>query len=171
MPETFVVHVSPARTDIASVKVPVEIISPACSAGLLQILRQQFDQMAEGEQRAIKHETAAAHLAQFSVATQFNLESCEFALPFGLTRRHCMPRPNQKRSMDAIRSDRIGGREFPAGKNRLHNFIAKSQPFDAIEQRGFVHAGQRHPFQAEYDFWLDARFDKILYPQNLCSAS
>ena len=77
-----------------------------------------------------------------------------------------MPRPNQKRSMHAIRSDCIGGREFPAGKNRLHNLIAKSHPFDAIEQRGFAHAGQRRPFQAEHDFRLDARFDKILHPQN-----
>jgi hypothetical protein len=34
MPHTLVVQVSSALTGIASVKVPVEIISPACSGGL-----------------------------------------------------------------------------------------------------------------------------------------
>jgi hypothetical protein len=36
MPVTFVVHVSPALTGIASVNVPVEMTSPACSGGLYE---------------------------------------------------------------------------------------------------------------------------------------
>jgi hypothetical protein len=41
MPVTFVVHVSPALTGIASVNVPVEITSPARLSGVKQTLQFQ----------------------------------------------------------------------------------------------------------------------------------
>ena len=84
MPETFVVQVWPALTGMASVNVPVVMISPAASGGLCGSLRQQFDQMAQRQKGAVEHERAAAALAQLLVAIKLGFECREFAQPLAL---------------------------------------------------------------------------------------
>ncbi len=69
--------------------------------------------------------------------------------------------------MYAICGDCISGREFPAGKDRLHDLIAERYPLDAIEQGGFVHTRRWRCFETKHDFRLDAGFDEILDALNL----
>lgn len=107
-------------------------------------------------------------LAQFAVAIKFDVEGGQFVLPLYLAWCDCVAWPYHQCAMDAICGDRVRSREFPVRKNRLHNFIAERDPFDAIEQHGFVHTRQWRRFQAKHDFRLDARLGEIPDPQSLC---
>ena len=59
--------------------------------------------------------------------------------------------------MQAVRGDRVGQREFPSRKDRLHELEAMRHPIDASEQGALVHAGRRRGRQPEDDLRLDPR--------------
>jgi hypothetical protein len=103
----------------------------------MRIVRQQFDETAQRQKRAVEDQRAAAALAQFAVAIKFDRKPGQFVLPRCFAWCDGVTGSNQQCAMDAMGGDCVRGCEFPAGKNRLHNLITERDPFDAIEQRGF----------------------------------
>jgi hypothetical protein len=74
------------------------------------------------------------------VVLKFNAEGGQFALPLCLAPRNGVAWSYHQRAMDTICRDCIRRREFPARKYRLHNLVAESHPFDAIEHHRAVAA-------------------------------
>ena len=99
----------------------------------MRIVRQQFDETAQRQKRAVEDQRAAAALAQFAVAIKFDRKPGQFVLPRCFAWCDGVTGSNQQCAMDAMGGDCVRGCEFPAGKNRLHNLITERDPFDAIE--------------------------------------
>ena len=59
--------------------------------------------------------------------------------------------------MQAVRRHRVGQRELPSRKDRLHQLEAVRHPIDASEQGALVHAGRGRGRQPEDDLRLDPR--------------
>ena len=74
----------------------------------------------------------------------------------------CEPRLRgafQSAAPHALRSRRpYRQRRIPAGKDRLHDLIAESDPLHTIDQRAIAHSGRRRRAQTKHDFRFDTGF-------------
>ena len=97
------------------------------------IVRQQPDKMTERGEGAVENVRGIAPVDMPAVARQIDVETRQHCLPFSRARADRVTWPDQERAVHAVGGDGIGGGEFPPRIDRLHDFKAVRDPFQAGE--------------------------------------
>ena len=170
IPLIVVVHVSPAATGKARVSVPVVTISPAASGGLSGSAASRSTRCRNAETGPSR--TFAARPRSTRVPLRCSSISRRASrAPSRCGECHGMANSYQQRAVQAAGCDGVGRLELPAGKSRLHDLETMGDPFDAAQQRVFVHAGNGGCRKSEHDFRLDARLGEVCQRKAVASVS
>ena len=120
------------------------------------IARQQADKVTQRGNRSVENVRGAAAICHAAVAKQIDLEGGKRILPLRGAQSDLVSRPDQQRTMQAVRGDRVGGGELPLRKNRLNDFESMRDPIHAGQQRGLIHLRKGRAGKTEYNLGLDA---------------